>query len=196
MRKFWILLGICLLGAYFTWRDRPINHPPGIVAPQQPLQETLAEAVPDLEKNGYHIKPLAHFEVEARVLLKKGYRFDRGADVSPLDLTLGWGRMSDTAVLEQLDMSQGGRFYTWRAAVFPIPRQEIETHSANMHMIPATEAIEHRLQGVRPGNIVKVSGYLVEVRGDDGSHWRSSLTRDDTGNGACELVWVEDLRVY
>ena len=24
--------------------------------------------------------------------------------------------------------------------------------------------------------------------------WRSSLTRKDSGNGACELVWVEELR--
>jgi hypothetical protein len=38
-------------------------------------------------------------------------------------------------------------------------------------------------------------GYLVEVRGRDGFRWRSSLTREDTGNGACELVWVEKLDV-
>ena len=29
------------------------------------------------------------------------------------------------------------------------------------------------------------------MRAPDGWRWRSSLTREDTGAGACELVWVE-----
>ena len=36
---------------------------------------------------------------------------------------------------------------------------------------------------------------LIEVRGADGWRWRSSLTREDTGAGACELVWVERIAV-
>jgi hypothetical protein len=78
---------------------------------------------------------------------------------------------------------------------FPIPRRDIEIHSANMHMIPATAEVERQLLRVRPGQVVALMGYLVEVRGRDGFRWRSSLTREDTGNGACELVWVEKLDV-
>jgi hypothetical protein len=48
---------------------------------------------------------------------------------------------------------------------------------------------------VRTGSVVRLEGYLVEARADDGWRWRSSLTREDTGNGACELVWVERLDV-
>jgi hypothetical protein len=40
---------------------------------------------------------------------------------------------------------------------------------------------------------VIVRGYLVEARGADGWRWRSSLTREDTGAGACELIWVESV---
>jgi hypothetical protein len=32
-------------------------------------------------------------------------------------------------------------------------------------------------------------------RAPDGWRWRSSLTREDTGAGACELVWVERIAV-
>lgn len=195
MRKFWVLLLVCLLGAYFSWRERPISHAPGVLIAQEPLQAPLSEAPPAFEKNGYHIKPLAHFEVSARVLAKKRYRFDSGAAVAPIDLALGWGKMSDSAVLERLAISQGGRFYAWRAAALPIPRQEIETHSANMHLIPATQAIAKRLKAVRQGSIVRLSGYLAEVSAANGFRWTSSLSRDDTGQGACELVWVEELSV-
>jgi hypothetical protein len=42
---------------------------------------------------------------------------------------------------------------------------------------------------------VRLSGYLVEVLGDDGWRWVSSLTREDTGTGACEVIWVEQIEL-
>jgi len=37
-----------------------------------------------------------------------------------------------------------------------------------------------------------MSGYLIEATHPQGvKPWRSSLTRTDTGSGACELMWVE-----
>ena len=99
--------------------------------------------------------------------------------------------MSDSVVLKQISISQGGRFYSWRAMSYPVPRSIIETHSANMHMIPAKDDIERRLKSVRAGHLVHIKGYLVEVTSKDGFRWKSSLTRSDTGAGACELIWVE-----
>ena len=101
--------------------------------------------------------------------------------------------MSDTTVLQRISISQRGRFYYWSTADFPIPRREIETSSANMHMIPADDRVEAALKSVRPGQIVTVRGYLVEARAPDGWRWRSSMTREDTGAGACELIWVESV---
>ena len=44
---------------------------------------------------------------------------------------------------------------------------------------------------VRVGEIVELRGRLVEASRADGWHWRSSLSRDDSGAGACELMLVE-----
>ena len=60
-----------------------------------------------------------------------------------------------------------------------------------MHMVPASADVERALKSIVPGQQVTFSGYLIEARAADGWHWRSSLTREDTGAGACELVWVE-----
>lgn len=166
------------------------------MASKQPVQEIFSQPMPVLEKTGYRIHPLARFEIEARVLSKQTYRFDREAELAPVDLALGWGRMSDSAVLAGLDIEQRHRFYYWYTKTFPIPRREIETHSANMHLIPANRLIEKKLKAVRRGNIVKLSGFLAEAQAADGWRWTSSLTREDTGNGACELIWVERLEVY
>lgn len=190
----WLLLLLVGYGAWQAWAGRAQPQPDGILAADEPRQVALGRSV-RLEKPGYSLEPLARFEIEARVLGKEQYRSDREAALAPVDLALGWGRMSDSAVLKKISISQSNRFYFWRVDEFPIPQEEIVTSSGNMHMIPADAAIEKRLKALRAGQIVRLSGYLVEASTADGWHWRSSLSRSDTGFGACELVWVEDLAV-
>jgi hypothetical protein len=111
-------------------------------------------------------------------------------------VALGWGAMSDSAVLAELSISQSGRFYyyQWQNQP-PIPPTEIAIHSANMHLIPTNSEIEQKIKNMRVGQVVHIVGQLVEAKTADGWHWRSSLTRDDTGAGACELVRVESIRI-
>jgi hypothetical protein len=78
---------------------------------------------------------------------------------------------------------------------FPIPRREIETSSANMHMIPADPGVKRELEQVRQGQVVHIEGFLVDASRTDGWHWNTSMTRDDTGAGACELVYVESMDI-
>ena len=66
-------------------------------------------------------------------------RFDREADYAPTDLALGWGRMTEDAVVARLDIRQSGRWYRYRwQGDPPIPLAEIVRSSANMHMVPPT----------------------------------------------------------
>ncbi len=172
-----------------------VHYPPGEIAPKSPIQEKLTSAQVHLVGK-YAVRPVARFQVEARVLSTERYRFDRGATLSPVDLALGWGPMSDQTVLDQIDISQGGRFYRWRVKNYPIPRQQIIEHSANMHMIPANDEVRNDLLAVRVGEIVHIEGYLVVATSEDGAIWKTSLTRKDSGDGACELVWVENIFSY
>lgn len=176
---------------------RPIERGPGVIAPQPPLQAALApDEAPQFAKDGFRLRALASFELEARVLGVESYCCWGGDSLVPVDVAFGWGRMSDEEVLARLEISQGRRFYFWRyEGSPPIPRKEIETSSANMHLIAATPAIAKAIERLRRGHLVSLSGYLVEARNDEGFLWRSSLARTDTGNGACELVWVEELSV-
>lgn len=188
-----LLLLLAALVAFFlafmqTGGD--VAHGPGVLAPDEPLQTDPGKADP-FEHAGYRLLPLADFRVKARVLSREDYRFDREADLAPLDLALGWGPMSDSEVLGQIEISQRNRFFFWRVEQFPVPRRDIEHNAANMHIIPADDTVETVLDGVRSGHVVTLQGRLVEARGSDGWRWRSSLTRTDTGKGACELFYVE-----
>lgn len=193
-RRLWqIALALLLLwGAGHWWHTRPLHAAPGVLAPDTPEQVDL-DAPVQLQRGDITLTTRAHFDVTARVLSREDYHLDAGAALAPTDLALGWGRMSDSAVLERIDIHQSSRFYFWEVQSFPIPRREIETSSANMHLIPADAGVRALLARVRAGQVVHIEGFLVDARRADGWSWHSSLSRNDTGNGACELVFVESL---
>jgi len=189
-----IVTWISAVLAYWLWPEDEITHPPGILVSEAPQQRSINTGK-SWRHNGYWITALAELKLRARVLHKEKYRFGREADLSPIDLALGWGAMSDQEVLDQLEITQHSRWYYWRAKALPVSRKVITSSSANMHMIPVNDELEELLDTLKPGHIIEISGYLVAVRGDDGWTWRSSLTRTDVGNGACEIVWVESLSI-
>ncbi len=166
--------------------------PAGVVAPGAPRQVDIAHGA-QLRRGDVTLVTRAHVDITARVLAREHYAHDDGASLAPEDLALGWGRMSDSAVLAHIEISQSRRFYYWRAANYPIPRREIETSSANMHMIPADDDVRRQLQQLRTGQLVHIEGFLVDARRPDGWRWKTSLSRNDIGASACELVFVERL---
>ena len=183
-----------LYGGCEWWSERPVKPSPGVLVSTEPVQSEAA-SVPALAKNGYAIRPLARYEIKARVLGKERYRWDQGAGLVPFDIAVGWGRMSDSAVLGEIRIWQSGRWYQWRTETIPIPLQEVTNHSANMHLIAADDSIHKQISRLRAGQVISLRGYLVEAKRDDGFTWTSSLSREDSGAGACELMWVEAVSV-
>lgn len=186
-----------ILIAVFVWQCRAaetVSLGPGIKVADAPLQ-TLINKAQKFEHGDYLITPLAEFTLDAKVLSREDYFLDRESDLAPTDLALGWQKMSDEAVLEQIDIRQSGRWYHWSVQAFPIPRREIETQSANMHMVPANDQVATMLDMVQPGQIISLQGELILAEGYDGWRWQSSLTREDTGARACELVYVTALSI-
>lgn len=185
------------LGAVWQLSSRTslVSFGPGVMAKEEPYQAVIGSPA-TYWVDYYTITELADFRIRAKVLSKTNYYWDRGADLSPTDLALGWGNMSDESILEGIEISQSARFFRWRVESFPIPLREIETHSANMHLIPANDTVKVDIQTVRKGDIVEISGSLVKVASTiEDWNWESSLTRNDTGKGACELIWVNSIQI-
>lgn len=187
----WLVAVVSLYGGYQGWTTRRVSHPAGILVAADPVQTPIGANAPRFRRYDADFVAVARFEMEARVLGVEQYRVDRMAKLVPIDFAFGWGSMSDSKVLSKLSISQGNRFYFWTTEEFPIPRRDIETHSANMHLIPANATIERRIKATRVGQVVSISGYLVNVKAEAGWTINSSLTREDTGPGACEVIWVE-----
>jgi hypothetical protein len=189
-----ILLAYIAWGAWHGYLHRTMHTPDGVLAEADPRQTNVANGE-KIQIGRWTLTVRATYEVTARVLGSEPYHFDSLSDLVPEDLALGWGPMSDSRVLKTLEISQGNRFYYWHTtAVTLIDRESIITHSANTHVIPQNSAIAHQLERLRPGEIVTLSGQLVDAVRSDGRWIKTSLVRNDTGAGACEVMLVTDVR--
>lgn len=185
------LLGVSAWGAYDGYVHRERHHPAGQIAPDEPRQRSIANSTP-FRRGAFILTPRAEFSAEARVLAKENYYIDAGAKLIPVDFAMGWGPMSDTALIERLRISQSGRFYFWGyPGESPAPHEDIIRSSANMHLIPADASVKSVLSAARVGDVVSIEGDLVDAKSDGGWFLKTSLTRDDSGAGACEIVYVK-----
>ncbi len=191
-----VIAAVLIIAAYFLFfsGQAEIEREEGVLAEEEPLQVNL-NPQESFVSGDYTITKMAEFRLKARVLSAKKYRGGREADLSNYDFAMGWGPMSDSKVLDEIRITQSNRWYHWKVEHFPIPRKEIETHSANMHMLTDDDMIRDELSRVKKGNIVELKGYLVSVTADDGWRWKSSMTRNDTAGGSCEVIWLEEFTI-
>ena len=60
---------------------------------------------------------------------------------------------------------------------------------SNNHVIPSSTEVRGKIFGLGKGDKVRLSGYLVNVH-YGGMQLSSSTTREDFGDGACEVFYV------
>ncbi len=195
VRKALVALLLLFLG-WYSYSNRRVHHPAGILVKEEPKQGPVPEGKkPWPGKKNASITPLATYDITARVLQKERYRWDPVSDISPLDLGVGWGVMSDEMNAVRCTFGNNGRYLTWHWEGADFPAEQASTSMGNMHMLPANDDVRSQLLDLKEGQIFRAQGYLVEVIRPNSMPWTSSLTRLDTGMGACEIMWVERVAV-
>ena len=196
-----------LLVAYVVWLygwRRPTGGLPAspVVVSDEPVQEALDKPITmhvERGKKKFVLELTHRFEISGRVLSAEHYNVTWTNDFFDVDLGLVWGpRIED--LLERFHFHQDGRWLFWRSSepVSDEDRAYVNAHSGNEHLIPkeGSRRVDHAIRWVEKGDTVRISGHLVVIRN---SAWqelaRSSTSRDDTGGGACEIVYVEEIQI-
>lgn len=181
-----------VLLVYNIWPGEPFT---GYIA--DPVQVGLdgGQVINMLGDEGYvSLSLLASYDIEAVVKSTNRLR-DYPAQVSRYDFALAWGDLNRADIDATISYAQGLRHYTYRwSSDTPVSPAYIGSHSANVHIIHGDKNILKKVQGIRKNDHIRLQGYLVQVNFPHGP-WRSSLTRTDSGNGACEVMYVTDLQV-
>lgn len=144
---------------------------------------------------------LASFSAKVLVLGRKDYPLDKAdvlSVVSPIDLAVAWGEAAKPVSRKAVQLSQADRRYEWRARVSDMEKPGVGDFTAlsgNWHMMPADERILSEMQKVNKDHVVSLDGLLVQVYFTDGTFYKSSLSRNDTGDGACEIILVKNFKI-
>lgn len=189
--KPFFFVGLLAWGVNSWWDSRPVRHEPAMLVPTAPIQGGIPVDLKPWEFKNCTVRPMASYDITARVLHRERYRFDGMSDISPLDLGVGWLMMSDQRYVDAIQFTNSARFLRFSSADADLPWSVIQSCAANTHIIPANDDVRDKLLALREGQIFRATGYLVEVDRPGMEPWRSSLSREDSGDGACEIMWVE-----
>jgi len=146
-------------------------------------------------KNYYFtIKAIASYRISGVVKSKKKYTDGWQSLLSPIDVALVWGKLAESEMDKFISYRQSNRwyFYTYKEGT-PVSKEYIISHSSNNHLIPSSNYIRKAFKLIKEGKSIFIEGYLVNIIGNykgNNYWWNSSLTRTDSGNGSCELIYV------
>lgn len=205
---FYVLCVTCLI-TYFTKDNyRAVNiFRPEVLSP--PIQKAIVKPDPfsfvsdDYE---YNVMPLYDYEMNAVVVHKYDYtrfKFYKLDSVFPLDLCVVWGENVSQGTFKNktVRFSQDGRFCRYQGEI-PLNGNEI----SNNHLVINDDSLERKLKNLSHGDQIKIVGKLVNIDAKnvgkpvsqydyESFKWGTSTTRGDSGAGACETIFVEDVEI-
>lgn len=139
------------------------------------------------------ISVLEPFRGEFRILGSKEYNDDEQAKFSPIDYAVTRGLFTHPEIARQISINQYDRYLNWQMAKPPIPAQYATQLVSNMHIIPANPEIAKEIKKVKRGDLVRLTGDLVQVNDKD-LVWKSALDWNGVGDGACKLIRVDSIK--
>lgn len=185
---------ICVSAGYLLYVSFPVNHGPGVMSPKTPEITSLTWHEPFTFK-GARVIPKKVIEAEVRILDKKRYFFDSFSRYSPLDVIVGWNKMSDERNVNYIYYSLSNRSFKSRYIKAPIEERIIYTESDLWHLIPSTSEIDEMVKQLREGHIIKIKGLLVDISNESGFNINTSTRLSDQKNTKGYAVWVEEFVV-
>jgi hypothetical protein len=204
----WLMSAGAVLLAASLWLRHDLPAPPDLRAElaNEPVQSPTGAAPFTTTVAGvtYTVKPLADYEIWGLVVSRHdshaGWDWIHKATndhLNVVDLCVVFAENVTRAAYVGLDYSSG-QFVCYVNTPSTEKWQRFSMRAiSNNHLLADRPSIADRLRGVRTGDQVRIRGWLAEYAHQHGFAFRrgTSLTRDDTGNGACETIYVQDVEV-
>ena len=195
-----ILVGfIGLLVSFWNRNDLPRNvefQPEVLAEPRQ----TATKARPfDAEFNGvdYLVEPEYEYDLAGMVVSFRHHdgnsrmHFRANDHLNMLDVCVVWGDSATSRLLHKLKFWNG--IFTCNVKT----RDQVAWDAfsmyqlSNNHLISDDTYIRDKVKHIRVGDQIRVRGYLASYSNENGGKRGTSTTRMDTGDGACETLFVE-----
>ena len=166
---------------------------------QTPARRKPFEVV--FENTLYKVKPKYRYAIEGVVVSFRHHdgnsRMHRRSNdhLNMLDVCVVWGSNADPALLNKLKFWNG----IFTCNVQTRDREAWEAFDmyalSNNHLISDEAAVRDSVTDLKIGDQVRISGWLASYGAGTGDERGTSTTRQDTGNGACETIYVEEFAI-
>jgi hypothetical protein len=200
--------GFTLLAASL-WQRHELPEPGRLLGNlrQEPEQVQVREPPKTTTVNGvtYTIKPLFSYELHGLVVSRHDsdsfidYIHREWNDhINVVDLCVIWGKNAISGAYRGQSFSSGQFVCYWQAPTREAFAAFDPAAISNNHLLTDDPAIAKKLRSVRVGDQIRFRGYLAEYSHNHKGqpfHRSTSIVRTDTGNGACETVYVQDLEI-
>jgi len=194
MKKIILLFLAAFAWFHFYYIGSAPTLGPGIMLEGEPYQANT-DKKPFLI-DSFDIIPKRDFDARVRILAVEPYYFDRQSWLSPMDIVVGWDSLSDESIYSQIDFTQFDREYSWNNHSTEVNNAEITRQTANISLIPANNLIKEQLRFLKLGSLVVLTGTLVDVKRTMHWKWNSSLSREDQGKEASEILYLEKIEHF
>ena len=203
-----LLLACVICAGYLSVRDVTLPDVASIysaIKEGEPLQE-ISDAKPfttTIKGYTYTLTPKATYDISGLVVSQhRGNAFfNLGHKADPgniKDVCVVWGESVTNGSYRKVKFTSGEFTcsYRWSGVVTPPFKPE---KASNNHLIPAHRTIARKIRAIHVGDQIRMTGLLVDYTvtkdGRDIFTRQTSLTRGDTGDGACEILYVTELSV-
>lgn len=197
-----LLLSFVLLALAFIEKGKlpmPVDMSPQLL--REPVQVALNDKPYHFEYRGNRVdvKPIAHYELRGLIVSHNDIDgFIDGYDpdsVNLKDICVIWGSNIETPIYHQVEFNS--RTWLCEFSYPPSVRGLFKHHQlSNTHLISPYKEVREAIRSLRIGDQVYLKGQLVDYYTPKINGWRrSSVVRTDTGNGACEVMLVDEVHV-
>ncbi len=164
-----------------------------------PGQVAVSESSFNVDAGGesYEIQPLYEYDLHGLVVsyqhhnAKFGLHKSWGDHLNVADFCVVWGDNVKPAQLNKLNF-WNGQFTCNVETRDMVAWNSFEMDQlSNNHLIASDELVRSALNDVKIGDQIRIRGKLVNYKYPRGGQRSTSTTRTDTGNGACETIYVE-----
>jgi hypothetical protein len=190
-------LALILTSLYSCRRknELPIHEHFVPTARQDPVQ-TPAEQSPftvQINEEIHTVTPLFDYAIAGMVVssgFSKTLAEHRKDSLNILDVGLIWGDNLDTDLYRKLEFYNDGVWLHARTEDGAAWERLNPLQLSNNHLLSNDPDRIRLIRTVKRGDVIQIKGWLVNYSGRG-----SSVNRTDTGDGACETIWVEDFTI-
>ncbi len=203
----YLMLASLITAAVSWWMKDALPPPARLKADlfEEPKQVQVRRPPIRTTVNGveYRIQPRYAYEISALVVSLHhsdtwwDYAHKEWNDhINRMDLCVVWGGNAESGAYQKVSFfnNQWECHWSWSSSEAGSAFNRAE--ASNNHMVTDDPAVAKALRKIRIGDQIRAKGYLVDYSvANSGASRVSSETRTDTGNGACEVLYVEALEM-